>query len=296
MVSPERKQAVEILKNRYSCRQFNDVPLEVDVLNEIIEVGLNAASGGNLQPVSIVMVRDTERKQKIKELCRQGFIGDADTLFIFLLDYYRLQRWAEVEKAPFGRHNSFTDFIIAVEDVMCVAQSMECAATLLGVGTVYIGTVNYYYEQLQELLDLPAMTIPILMSCIGYPKDAGNESHLQGHLRKKFGRDVIVHEEKYCQMSDDDVRDKIVAEKYQNWLQELKGDVLDKYKQELFEVAKAVNGEEYAKEVVERINEQQGINRAQFRLGHHYNPVRLRAHNKRLFEFYQSQGFNFWKE
>ncbi len=296
MINPNVQEALNVLKNRYSCRQFKPEHIADDVLNEIIEVGINAASGGNLQPVSIVMVRDPDRKEAIKNLCKQGFIGDADVLFIYLVDYYRLERWTQVQKAPFGRQNAFTDFIIAMEDVMCVAQSIECAATLLDVGSVYIGTVNYYYEQLQEILNLPKMTIPVLMSCHGYPLNQHDEGHLQGHLRKKFGADVIVHDEMYQTMSDEDVKNLIVEGKYLNWLQPLQGEALERYKKNLYEVAKDVNGEDYALEVVARIEEQQGINRAQFRLGHHYNPVRQRGRNAPMFEFFRKQGFNFWTE
>lgn len=288
------QQALQTLKMRYSCRQFAKRPIEKDVFDEIIEVGLHAASGGNLQPVSMILVRDIARKQKIKELCKQGFIGDADTLVIFLLDYYRLNRWAQVQAAPFGRPRSFNDFIIAMEDVMCVAQSMECAANLLGVGNVYVGTVNYYYNQLQELLDLPELTIPVLMTCFGYPKDPATDGHLQGHLRKKLAKKVVVHEETYQRLTDDDVKNHIVQNKYGQWIQHLEGPALAKYKQLLYDVAKNVNGTTYAEQVVARIEAQQGINRAQYRLGYHYNPVKLRAHNKPSLEFYRKQGFDFW--
>jgi FMN reductase [NAD(P)H] len=289
-----RQEAINVLKGRYSCRDFSDKEIDADVLNEILQVGVAAASGGNLQPVSVIKIRDKDKKKRIRELCKQGFIEKADTLLLFVLDYQRIKRWADVEVAPFGRQNSFVDFIIALEDVMCMAQSIECAATLLGVGSVYIGTVNYVYEELKDLLDLPELTIPVLMTCLGIPKTDDSEAHLQGHLSKKLGRDIIIHEEKYKQLSDEEVKEKIVSEKYDDWRLDLEGEVLDKYLKELYEVAKEINGEEWAIEVSESILKSKGINRAQFRLGHHYNPVRLRSYNSKLIEFYKKQGFNFW--
>lgn len=289
MTDNARKEALQILKNRYSCRRFLDKPIPQDVLDDILEVGLNAASGGNLQPVSIVMVRDAERKRSIRELCHQGFIEQADTLLVFLLDYYRLKRWSEVQKAPFGRQNAFLDFIIGLEDVMCVAQSIESAANLHGIGNVYIGTVNAVYDELKELLDLPELTLPVLMTCLGYPDD-------KGLGRKKLAREVLVHEETYRRLSDDEVRQYIVNDKYDNWLQHLEGEVLEKYKQHFYEVTAAVNGKEWAEQVVEKIEEQQGINRAQYRFGWHYNPIRHQQLNEKLFRFLKEQGFNFWPE
>lgn len=287
-------EAINRLKNRYSCRQFSQEPIDADVLDNILEVGLAAASGGNLQPVSIMKIRDQETKNKIKDLCKQGFIADADTLLIYLIDYHRLQQWAKVEVAPFGRQNSFVDFIIALEDVMCVAQSIEVAATLLDIGSVYVGTVNYVYQELKKILNLPLMTIPVLMSCLGKPKTLDTKEHLQGHLSKKLDKRVVIHEEKYNELSIEDIKTFIVNEKYNDWHLDLEGEALEVYKNELYEITKEVNGEEWADKVLEKIVEQSGLNRAQFRLGHHYNPIKQRALNPKLFKFYESQGFNFW--
>ncbi len=284
-----RKQAIEALKNRHSSRRFLEKPIPDEVLDDILEVGLNAATGGNLQPVSIVTVRDSNRKEKITELCGQGFIETADTLLIFILDYYRLKRWSEVQKAPFGKQNSFVDFIISMEDVMCVAQSIESACNLYGIGNVYIGTVNYNYEELKDLLDLPELTIPVLMLCVGYSDD-------EGLGRKKLAREVVVHEETYKPISDEEVEKHIVEDKYDSWMMSLKGERLQEFQEQFYEVTKAVHDEEYARDVSESIAEQKGINRAQYRLGHHYNPVELQKLNEMIYEFYREQGFNFLSE
>lgn len=289
-----RVEALNKLKKRYSCRSFSDEKIEDEVLDEILKVGLAAASGGNLQPVSIIKVRNQDKKDKIKDLCKQGFIAEADTLLIFIIDYFRLLKWSEVQAAPFGRHNSFVDFIIALEDVMCMAQSIENAATLLDIGSVYIGTVNYVYKELKELLNLPKMTIPVLMTCLGKPETTNKDAHLKGHLSKKLDKQVIVHEENYHKLTNEEVTEYIVKDKYNNWRLDLGGEVLEKYKKELYDIAKEVNGEKWADKVLNRIVDQKGLNRAQFRLGHHYNPIKLRSLNKDIFQFYKNQGFNFW--
>ncbi len=281
-----QKEALTILKNRYSHRKFIDKPIEEEVLNEILEVGLAAASGGNLQPVSIIKIQQKERKEEIASICNQGFIKDADTLLVFVADYYRLKQWTEVQKAPFGREQAFRDFIIALEDVMCMAQSIECAANLLGVGNVYIGTVNARYDEMKKFLSLPELTIPVLITCLGYSDDSGMN-------RIKLSKDVVVHNEVYTPLTEKEVKEKIVDYKYNNWIQELSGDVLKKYINHFYDVANEVNGEEWAKKVVEKIEEQGGINRAQYRFGWHYNPLVQRSYNEKIYNFYESQGFKF---
>lgn len=284
-----QKTALTILKNRYSHRRFSKKPIEEEVLSEILDVGLAAASGGNLQPVSIIQVKNMETKQQIASLCNQGFIKDADTLLIFLVDYFRLKQWAIAEKAPFGREQAFRDYIIAMEDVMCMAQSIECAANLLGVGSVYIGTVNARYDEMKELLDLPELTIPVLVSCLGYSDDKGMN-------RIKLTKDVVVHQEKYTALTEEEVKEKIVDYKYDNWLQKLEGNVLEKYVNHFRQVATEVNGEEWAEEVVAKIKEQGGINRAQYRFGWHYDPLVQRSYNEKIYNFYKNQGFRFLPE
>ncbi len=286
MYNDMQKQALTVLKNRYSHRKFIDKPLEDEVLDEILDVGLAAASGGNLQPVSIIKVKDIDRKTEISKLCNQGFIKDADTLLVFVIDYFRMKQWAIVEKAPFGREHAFRDFIIAIEDAMCMAQSIECAANLLGVGNVYIGTVNARYEEMKEILDLPELTVPILISCLGYADDKGMN-------RIKLKKEVVVHEETYKKLSDEDVKREICEYKYDNWLQKLEGEVLDKYIKHFNDVATKVNGEEWAKKVTDKIIDQGGINRAQYRFGWHYNPLVQRSYNEKIFKFYKDQGFKF---
>ena len=281
-----QKSALTVLKNRYSHRKFIDKPLEDEVLNEILDVGLAAASGGNLQPVSIIKIKDESKKEEVASLCNQGFIKDADTLLVFVVDYFRLKQWAEVQRAPFGREQAFRDFIIAMEDVMCMAQSIECAANILGVGNVYIGTVNARYDEMKELLDLPELTIPVLISCLGYSDDKGMN-------RIKLSKDVVIHEEKYTPLTEEEVKEKIVDYKYDNWIQELQGEVLKKYINHFYEVANEVNGEEWANKVVQKIKDQGGINRAQYRFGWHYNPLVQRSYNEKIYEFYKKQGFKF---
>lgn len=280
------KEAVEILKKRYSCRSFQNKPIEKEVLNDILEVGLNAATGGNIQAVSIIKVRDQELKNKVYELLPRQFVKEADTLLFYVLDYYRMMRWAKVEKAPFGRQYSFRDFIIELEDVMCVAQSIECASTLMGIGSVYMGGVNRLYDEFKTLLDLPKLTVPVLMVCMGYPGENGKKE------KKKLSKKLMVHENTYNKLSDEEVSNEIVLDKYDNFLIKLPDEVLKETKENFYKVALEVNGAFWAEKVIDKLDEQKGINKAQNAFGKHYNPLTQHSYNKKIFDFFDNQGLH----
>lgn len=280
-----RKEAVNILKQRYSCRKFLDKPIEEDVLNDILEVGLNAATGGNIQAVSMITVRDKQKKAEVNKYITRKFVKDCDTLIFYILDYNRMSRWAEVQEAPFGRQYAFRDFLIEVEDVMCVAQSVECAATLMGIGSVYMGGVNKHYDELKEILNLPKLTAPILLVCMGYPDDLGKD-------KNKLPREVLVHEEEYHVLTDEEVKKCIVKDKYNNFIATIPEHRMQEIKDHYYNVTLEVNGKEWADRVVARIEKQGGINKAQNAFGKHYNPIRQHSYNEKIFRFFSEQGLH----
>lgn len=276
--------AIELLKNRKSCRNFSDIPLDDDVLNEILDVGLNAASGGNTQPCTIIKIRNKDKKSKLKNLLGQSFIEKCDTVLIFLIDFYKQKKWCEINMAPYGRNRSFLEFIISLEDVMCVAQSIECACTLKGIGSVYLGTPNLRYEEMKELLDLPELTIPVLAMCLGNIKGKLN-------ARKKLNKDAVIFDEKYKKLSNDEIKN-FYDEKYQNsntYINDKNSHLID----ELYSIASMVNGKDFAEKVKTNIEENGYINAAQKLFGLHYNPIEMIGMNQWIWNFLKEQGFDF---
>lgn len=74
------------LQARYSCRSFSDQEIPEELLNQVIAAGLNAPTGGNLQPYTVLVIRNPETKKILAELCGQSFIGGAAVnLLLFLI-------------------------------------------------------------------------------------------------------------------------------------------------------------------------------------------------------------------
>ena len=104
-------ETIRLLIERASCRSFSEEPVPDDVLALILEAGIHAATGGNLQPYSIIKITDVDARKKLAVLNEeQMFIATAPVNLLFCIDWFRLKRWAELQDAPFAADNSFRHF------------------------------------------------------------------------------------------------------------------------------------------------------------------------------------------
>ncbi len=55
----------DIVKNRYSCRQYQDKKVPEETIRELLEIIVYSASAINLQPWRIKVVSDRETKDKL---------------------------------------------------------------------------------------------------------------------------------------------------------------------------------------------------------------------------------------
>ena len=95
------EQVLDQLMSRASVRDFSDRPVEPDVLDQILLASVNSPSGGNLQPYSINVIEDDERRKHVAEMCFQGFIAKAPVLLLYCLDLHRNEVLAEHGIAPY---------------------------------------------------------------------------------------------------------------------------------------------------------------------------------------------------
>jgi len=107
-------KTIELLYERASCRSFGEEPIPDETLDVVLAAAAHAATGGNLQPYSIIKVLDSEVRQRLMALCGdQPFIGQAPVSLVFCIDFRRLERWAALEKAPFSARRAFRHFWIS---------------------------------------------------------------------------------------------------------------------------------------------------------------------------------------
>lgn len=193
--SEKASWALQMMQNRQSVRNFKDQPIPEDILHGILSAGINAATGGNLQPYSIIVEKDPARNEMLCDMCGgQRFIADAPVNLIFLIDWHKLAIYSRSKDAPFSCHKSFYHFLIGLEDLMCAAQAIETAAWLNGIGSCYVGTILESIPEFAQLYHLPRLVAPVLLLSLGYPKALSKK-------RKKLAYDSVVFEGVYPSLS-----------------------------------------------------------------------------------------------
>ncbi|HUV31547.1 MAG TPA: nitroreductase family protein [Acidobacteriota bacterium] len=278
-------ETVRLLLERASCRSFADRKIPPEVLGLVLEAGTRAATGGNLQPFSIIRIEDKAVKETLAELCgNQPFIATAPVDLLFCLDWHRLQRWAQLELAPFNATASFRHFWISFQDTIIAAQNICTAADALGLGSVYVGTVLECFRQLRDMFELPDGVFPVVLLSLGYPKAKPSR-------RRKLPVDVIVHKDKYREIPDRDLV-KAFDEKYP----ELKIEITDQRLTTIEKVCREVHGEDFAKTCLDKIRENGYINAVQRYFGLHYRADQMPADNDAYLELMNEFGFRWFRK
>jgi nitroreductase len=275
-------ETMKLLMERASCRNFSDRKIPEEVMNQILDAGLHAATGGNLQPYSIIKIQSEEVSAKLAGMCGQNFIAKAQVNLLFCIDWHRLERWAQLETAPFTAQDSFRHFWISFQDTLICAQNICTAADSFGIGSVYIGTVIDLMREVHGMFGLPKGVLPVVLLCLGYPK-----SELM--MRRKLKREIIVHEEKYRELGDSTLKDAY-NEKYHNAKIEKTGERLERIR----EVCQNVHGSAFADECIADVEAKGYINIAQRYFGLHYAADIMPDGNEEFVQIMRDFGFNWF--
>ncbi|RKX26268.1 MAG: hypothetical protein DRP45_03960 [Candidatus Zixiibacteriota bacterium] len=277
-------ETIRLLLERSTCRSFTDRKVPPEILRQVLEAGDHAATGGNLQPYSIIKVENAETRKKLAEWNSQDFIATAPVNLMFCLDWRRLQRWAELEDAPFTATASFRHFWISFQDCIIAAQNICTAADAMDLGSVYIGTVTESIRKTCELLELPQGVFPVVLLCIGYPKR-------RPAPRKKLGVDTIVHNEKYHELPDDELL-RAFDRKYPD----LKVEPTDERLDDISRVCRKVHSQGLATRCIEKIRRRGYISPVQRYFGLHYTADLMPERNTGYLKIMEERGFTWFKE
>lgn len=160
-------------------------------LATIIQAGQMAPNSINGQQVSVIAVRDQQRREYLAELTgEQVWIAQAPVFLVFLMDFYRASLAAKKWGRNFDFVKSSTAVITGSLDVGLFVQNVINAAESLGLGTVPIGGVHKDVDVFSEYFNLPKYVHPIVGLCVGYPTDLPK-------IKPRMPLKAILHEEDY---------------------------------------------------------------------------------------------------
>jgi len=179
---------IDCLLDHRSIRRFKSDPVPEELLDEILRAGTRAASAGNLQTYSFVVIDDPDRLEEMT--------FKAPLAIAVLVDHYRFKRWLELNDAPFY-FDQAVNLFIAYWDAVIALQNIVVAAESLGLGTVYVGLV--LSKDVQEWLDAPQYVFPAGLVFIGYPDESPE-------LRPRLPLEAVVHRNSYHVPTDEEIR------------------------------------------------------------------------------------------
>lgn len=189
----------ELANSHRSIRSFTSQDIDADLLDDILTTGLRSSSAGNMQTWSVIVTQDQANKRKLYELHReQTMILEAPLVLTFCADVFRMREWVRVNNSR-QSFDDFLGFLTGAVDAVIAAQSITLAAESVGLGICYMGTTWWAADQLIEMLELPKGVFPVTSLVVGYPAEDPN-------LRDRLPLEVIVHQEKYRRLSDDEIR------------------------------------------------------------------------------------------
>ena len=150
----------ETIRQRYSARAYHDKPVSEEALRSILQAANDAPSAGNLQPVEVVVVRDSAKRRALaKTSYEQWFIAQAPVVLVFFTN-------PERNREKYGQRGA--DFY-AVQDATIACAYGQLAATALGLGTCWIGAFDD--PTVRDIVGAPATWQPVAILPVGYPAD-----------------------------------------------------------------------------------------------------------------------------
>ena len=159
----------EYFSKRTSVRNYEKRHIPESLLDDILERAMRAPTCGNMQLYSVIVTRNPERLERLaKEHFNQPAATGADVILTICADFNRFTEWCEASGAKPG-YDNFHSFMMALTDAIIYTQQIVTIAEMEGLGTCYLGTVNYNAKQISELLELPDLVVPVASISLGYP-------------------------------------------------------------------------------------------------------------------------------
>lgn len=142
----------DVIRDRYSCKNFDGRKVEEEKLNEILEAGRLAPTAKNLQEQKIYIVESEEGLKKIDQAtpCRYH----AGTVLVVAFDKNNVFTY------PDGKRDS------GIEDASIVATHMILAAYNAGVDSCWVNFFNP--DALAKDLGLPEKEEILMLMDLGY--------------------------------------------------------------------------------------------------------------------------------
>lgn len=205
-------EALALLLRHRSVRAFTDAPVGDDAVTAIIAAAQSASSSSNHQAYSIIEVRDAARKQRLVERGRGSlFLPQAPVILLFVADWARNGQLAARSGEDHAATEYFESTLVAVADAALAAQNAVVAASALGLGACFLGSLRNETDFMSEEFALPPGAVIVFGVALGWPDPAERAG-----VKPRLPQRVVRHRERYTDAAPEDIEayDRALAEYY----------------------------------------------------------------------------------
>lgn len=186
-------EVLELQLARRSVREFGPGDVTDDQLRALVAAAQSAPTSSNLQPWSVVAVRDPARRARLAELAAgQRFVAEAPLLLVWVADLGRVRRLAERAGTSVDAADYLETTLIGFVDTSLAAQNAVVAAASLGLGSTFVGALRNHPEAVARELALPPHAVAAFGLAVGHPdptEDAG--------IKPRLPQSAVLHHEQY---------------------------------------------------------------------------------------------------
>jgi len=150
---------LEAISKRYSCRSYQERPIEQEKLDSLFEAARLAPSAKNTQDWRFVVVTDKETKHQVAETTNRPQVFEKAGVIIAACS-----NSDDVMRC--GQAIGPIDIAIALEHI-------ALQATELGLATCWIG--SFETQKVRTILGVPDDIAIIELMAVGYPADSGKQ-------------------------------------------------------------------------------------------------------------------------
>lgn len=187
-----------------SIRKFTGKDIDDATLEKILKASCHAPTGGNLQNYSIIVTRDSERKNVLSDIHYQShMVQSAPVVLTFCGDLSRISKWCELKGENVDFFNEWGMYL-ATADTWLAVQNAILAAESLGLGGCVLGSTFHRSLALIDFFNLPKGVVPIATLPMGYPDEDPTS-------KPRLPLDIIVHQEKYKFPGDGELLERFEA-------------------------------------------------------------------------------------
>ena len=151
---------LDTIRRRYSCRSYQERPIEQEKLDSLFEAARLAPSAKNTQDWRFVVVTDKETKHRVAQTTNRPEVFEKAGIIIAACS-----NSDDVMRC--GQAIGPIDIAIALEHI-------ALQATELGLATCWIGA--FYADKVRTILAIPDDIQIIELMAVGYPADSPKQT------------------------------------------------------------------------------------------------------------------------